>query len=141
MADTLTKSARSERMSRVRGRDTAPEMIVRRLLHGLGFRYRLHDRRLPGTPDLVFRSRRKAIFVHGCFWHRHPNSNCKLARLPKSKLDFWRPKLEGNRERDLRHQSELDALGWRWMVVWECELGQREQLTNKLLSFLQEDTQ
>lgn len=123
-------------MSRVRNRDTKPEMIVRRLLHGLGFRYRLHDRRLPGSPDLVFRSRRKAIFVHGCFWHRHSDPACKLARMPKSQLDFWGPKLEGNRERDLRHQSELDALGWKYLVVWECELGHKEQLENKLLGFL-----
>lgn len=125
-------------MSRVRNRDTKPEMLVRRLVHKLGFRYRLHDRRLPGSPDLVFKSRRKAIFVHGCYWHRHPDPSCKLARLPKSRLDFWRPKLEGNRERDLRHQSELDALGWEYLVVWECELGHKEQLENKLLAFLAE---
>lgn len=125
-------------MSRVRNRDTKPEMFVRRLLHGLGFRYRLHDRRLPGSPDLVFKSRRKVIFVHGCFWHRHADPECKLARMPKSQLDFWRPKLEGNRGRDLRHQSELDELGWKYLVVWECELGHKEQLENKLLGFLTE---
>ena len=139
MADTLTKSERSERMSRVRGRDTKPEMIVRRLAHSLGFRYRLHDRNLPGAPDVVFRSRRKVIFVHGCFWHRHNDPTCKLARLPKSRLDFWGPKLEANRERDSRHQSELDQLGWDSLVVWECELGHREQLKNKLLAFLAGD--
>ena len=114
-------------------------MVVRRLLHGLGFRYRLHVKRLPGSPDLVFPARRIAIFVHGCFWHRHDDPSCKLARMPKSKLDFWMPKLEGNRERDARHQSELDALGWRWMVAWECQLRQREQLTNKLIAFLKEN--
>ena len=138
MADSLSKAERSERMSRVRHRDTKPEMLVRRIVHRLGFRYRLHDRRLPGTPDLVFKSRRMAIFVHGCFWHRHPDPSCKLARMPKSQLDFWRPKLEGNRERDLRLQSELDAIGWKYLVVWECELGHREQLENKLLAFLTE---
>ena len=138
MADTLTKKERSERMSRVRGRDTKPEMIVRRLVHRLGFRYRLHDRRLPGAPDLVFKARRKAIFIHGCFWHRHSDPACKLARMPKSKLDFWRPKLESNRQRDLRNQSELDAIGWKYLIVWECELGHREQLENKLLAFLTE---
>lgn len=125
-------------MSLVRGRDTKPEMAVRSLVHGLGFRYRLHDKRLPGTPDLVFRRARKAIFVHGCFWHRHPDLDCRLARLPKSKLDFWRPKLEGNRQRDLRHQSEMDAIGWRYLIVWECELSHREQLQNRLLAFLTE---
>lgn len=138
MADTLSRKERSERMSRVRGRDTKPEMVVRRLVHRLGFRYRLHDRRLPGAPDLVFKSRRKAIFMHGCFWHRHPDPACKLARMPKSQLDFWRPKLEGNRERDLRTQSELEAIGWKYLIVWECELLHKEQLENRLLAFLTE---
>lgn len=126
-------------MSLVRHRDTQPEMIVRRMVHRLGYRYRLHDKRLPGSPDLVFRRRRKAIFVHGCFWHRHPDPNCKLARMPKSKLDFWGPKLDGNWQRDLRHQSELEEIGWRYLIVWECELGHREQLENKLLAFLAGD--
>jgi DNA mismatch endonuclease, patch repair protein len=138
VADSLSKAQRSERMSRVRGRDTKPEMIVRRLVHRLGYRYRLHDRRLPGAPDLVFKSRRKAIFIHGCFWHRHSDPSCKLARMPKSKLDFWGPKLEGNRERDLRNESQLEAIGWDYLIVWECELGHREQLENKLLAFLRE---
>lgn len=125
-------------MARIRGRDSKPEMVVRRLVHSMGFRYRLHDRGLPGTPDLTFPSRRKAIFVHGCFWHRHSEPDCKLARLPKSRLDFWQPKLQGNRERDLRHQSELEALGWRILIVWECQMRDREQLKNKLLAFLAE---
>lgn len=139
MADSLTRQERSERMSRVRHRDTEPEMTVRRLIHKMGFRFRLHDRRLPGSPDLVFKGRRKAIFVHGCFWHRHPDPACKLARMPKSRLDFWGPKLEGNRSRDLKHQSELDEIGWRYLIVWECELRHREQLENKLRAFLTED--
>jgi DNA mismatch endonuclease, patch repair protein len=136
MVDSLSKSERSERMSRVRNRDTKPEMILRRLLHNLGFRYRLHDRGLPGVPDLVFKSRRKAIFIHGCFWHRHSDPGCKLARMPKSNLEFWQVKLEGNRTRDLRNQSNLVAMGWRYLVVWECELRHTEQLENKLLAFL-----
>jgi DNA mismatch endonuclease (patch repair protein) len=138
VVDSLTKSERSERMSRVRNRDTMPELAVRKLVHRLGFRYRLHDRSLPGSPDLTFKGQRKAIFVHGCFWHRHPDPDCKLARMPKSNLDFWRPKLEGNRQRDLRHQSELDAIGWRYLIVWECELRHREQLENRLIAFLAE---
>jgi DNA mismatch endonuclease (patch repair protein) len=138
VADSLSKEERSERMSRVRNRDTKPEMVVRRLIHRMGFRYRLHDRRLPGAPDLVFKSRRKAIFIHGCFWHRHSDPNCKLARMPKSQSEFWRPKLEGNRQRDLRVQSELESIGWKHLIVWECELGHREQLENKLLGFLRE---
>lgn len=136
MADTLNKQERAARMALVRGRDTKPEMVVRKLVHRMGFRYRLHDARLPGSPDLAFAGRRKVIFVHGCFWHRHPDPNCRLARLPKSRLDFWRPKLEGNRERDLRRQSELSERGWRFLVVWECELRDREQLANRLRDFL-----
>ena len=126
-------------MSRVRAKDTKPEMIVRRLVHGMGYRYRLHDRRLPGSPDIVFRSRRKVIFVHGCFWHRHPDPSCKLARMPKSRQDFWAPKLEGNRERDERNRVALDREGWRQMVVWECECRHEEQLRNKLQDFLEDD--
>ena len=139
MVDTLTVAARSERMSRVRAKDTKPEMIVRRLVHGMGYRYRLHDRRLPGSPDLVFRSRQKVIFVHGCFWHRHPDPSCKLARMPKSRQEFWGPKLEGNRERDERSSAMLDRKGWRQMVVWECECRHEEQLRNKLRDFLEDD--
>ena len=139
VVDSLTKSERSERMSRVRHRDTKPEMIVRRIVHEMGFRYRLHRRDLPGTPDLVFSRRQKVIFVHGCFGHRHSNPACKFARMPKSRLDFWGPKLEANRQRDSRDQSELDELGWDYLVVWECELGHREQLKNKLLGFLTGD--
>ena len=109
-------------MARVRCRDTKPEMIVRRALHLAGLRYRLHDRRLPGNPDVVFRSRRTVVFIHGCFWHRHGDPNCKLARLPKSRREFWIPKLEGNRQRDLRNTEMLRAMGWRVFVVWECEV-------------------
>lgn len=136
--DTLSPSERSARMAKVRGRDSKPEMLVRRLVYAMGFRYRLHDRRLPGTPDLVFPRLRKVIFVHGCFWHRHPDPACKLARMPKSRLDFWAPKLQGNRERDLRRQGELEALGWQSMVVWECQLRHKEQLENDLRAFLTE---
>ena len=125
-------------MARVRHRDTKPEMVVRRLVHLMGFRYRLHQTNLPGSPDLVLARLRSIIFVHGCFWHRHPDQTCNLARMPKSRLDFWKPKLEGNRERDLRNQSELEAMGWRYLIVWECELRHREQLKNKLLAFLAE---
>ena len=137
MGDTLSPEARSERMSRVRGKDTKPEMAVRRLVHAMGYRYRLHRRDLPGIPDLVFRRLKKVIFVHGCFWHRHPDTKCKLARMPKSRLDFWRPKLEGNRRRDEASQAELKKLGWRVLVVWECEIGHKEQLENKIRKFLE----
>lgn len=137
MVDTLNSEARSVRMSRIRGKDSKPEMLVRRLVHGMGFRYRLHGKGLPGKPDLVFPGRRKVIFVHGCFWHRHPAPTCKLARLPKSRLDFWETKLEGNRRRDQSVSEALAALGWQQMVVWECECGQKEHLANKLRVFLE----
>ena len=136
--DSLTASQRSERMSRVRSRDTKPEIVVRKLLHRLGYRYRLHATGIPGSPDIIFRRKRKAIFVHGCFWHRHDDPSCKLARMPKSRLDFWAPKLESNRLRDQRIASELDALGWQSFVVWECELRHTEQLENKLVDFLED---
>ncbi|MFZ1576335.1 MAG: very short patch repair endonuclease [Chromatiaceae bacterium] len=134
MADTLTPAQRSERMSRVRGKDTAPEMKLRRLIHGMGYRYRLHVGDLPGKPDLVFPSRHAVIFMHGCFWHRH--ANCKLARLPKSKLDFWETKLEENRQRDLRYQERLKAMGWGVLIVWECELQNLDHVSRVVGEFL-----
>lgn len=134
--DTLTQEGRSERMSRVRGRDTKPEMLVRRLAHAMGYRYRLHRRDLPGSPDLVFPSRRKVIFVHGCFWHRHADQNCRLARLPKSKLDFWAPKLENNRKRDESNLSRLNDLGWETLVIWECQIRDRAAVQARIGEFL-----
>ncbi len=130
--DTLTPAARSERMSRIHGKDTKPEIKVRRLIHGMGYRYRLHRGNLPGRPDLVFSSRRKVIFVHGCFWHRHPDTRCKLARLPKSRLDFWRPKLESNRARDIENQKKLAEAGWQVLVLWECELRDASDLAQRI---------
>jgi DNA mismatch endonuclease (patch repair protein) len=108
-------------MSLVRGKDTKPELRVRRTLHAAGLRYRLQAKGLPGKPDLVFRRRRIVVFVHGCFWHQHPNPNCRLARMPKSRLEFWEPKLKGNRERDERVKATLESQGWRVIEVWECE--------------------
>lgn len=113
--------ARSAQMALIRDRDTKPEMRVRRALHAAGLRYRLHTKGLPGKPDLVFPSRRIAVFVHGCFWHQHPDPSCRLARMPKSRLEFWRPKLRGNRLRDEKQRRELETLGWRVVEVWECQ--------------------
>lgn len=124
-------------MARVKGKGSSAEMTVRRLVHRMGYRYRLHGAKLPGRPDLVFPGRRKAIFVHGCFWHRHPDPDCKLARLPKSRQDFWIPKLEGNRARDLRQLSELKALGWSALILWECGLKNEAFLENEIRTFLQ----
>ncbi|MEO5759145.1 MAG: DNA mismatch endonuclease Vsr [Mesorhizobium sp.] len=136
--DTLSTSERSERMARIHARDTKPELVVRRLLHAMGYRYRLHRGDLPGKPDIAFGKRKKAIFIHGCFWHRHDDPACRLARLPKSKLDFWGPKLSANAERDTRKQDALKQLGWNVLVVWECELRQSEQLENTLREFVGE---
>jgi DNA mismatch endonuclease (patch repair protein) len=132
--DTLTAAQRSERMSRVRSKGTRPEMVVRRLAHSLGYRYRLHSGRLPGRPDLAFPSRRKVIFVHGCMWHQHPG----CGRMPKSRLKFWEPKLTGNRARDLRNQRALRRLGWRFLVVWECEVRVAGPLQRRITRFLEE---
>ncbi|UIJ72216.1 DNA mismatch endonuclease Vsr [Aurantimonas sp. HBX-1] len=134
--DTLPPAERSRRMSRIRCKDTAPEMSVRRFVYGMGFRYRLHLRSLPGSPDLVFLSRRKVIFVHGCYWHRHDDPACRLARLPKSRLDFWLPKLERNSARDRENQEHLATLGWEVLIVWECEIRDKIKLESTLRKFL-----
>lgn len=134
--DTMSPAERSERMSRVRGKGSKAELHVRALVHRMGYRYRLHGAKLPGKPDLVFAGRRKVIFVHGCFWHRHPDPACKLARMPKSRQDFWAPKLEGNRARDLRQIAELQALGWSVLEIWECQLQNTSSLGNKIRTFL-----
>ena len=135
--DSLTPSERRERMARVRGKDTGPERRVRSILTGLGFRYRLHYSKLPGRPDIAFPGRRKIIWVHGCFWHRHPG--CALARLPKSRLEFWKTKLEENRSRDLRNEAEVCAAGWDALVVWECELSEEAAVAARLKTFLDSD--
>ena len=109
-------------MSRVRSKNTGPEMAVRRLVYSLGYRYRLHERSLPGKPDLVFRAAKKAIFVHGCFWHQHMSAACSASIQPKSNVEFWSTKLNANRDRDRRNQVSLAELGWSVLVIWECEI-------------------
>ncbi len=134
--DTLSAAQRSELMSRVRSKDTKPEMRVRRMVHAMGYRYRLHHGKLPGRPDMVFPERRKIIFVHGCFWHRH--EDCRRNRTPKSRREFWDAKLEKNRLRDLENQSKLRALGWDVLVVWECETEEAAGLPGRIMSFLED---
>jgi len=124
-------------MAKVRSKDTKPELVVRRLVHGMGYRYGLHSNKLPGSPDLVFPKYKKVIFIHGCFWHRHSDVNCKLARLPKSRIEFWTEKLEGNKTRDFAKQKELHALGWKHLVIWECQLANKNLLKSKIKTFLQ----
>jgi DNA mismatch endonuclease (patch repair protein) len=123
-------------MSRVRSKNTKPEMLVRRLVHSLGYRYRLHRKDLPGKPDLVFGPKRKAIFVHGCFWHSHGDPACKMARAPKSRLEYWGPKLARNRERDAEHLTRLAAQGWEVLVIWECQLKDVPALAARVVGFL-----
>lgn len=134
MVDSLDQAARSAVMARVRGKNTRPEMIVRKLLFAAGYRYRLHVRKLPGSPDLVFPSRKKVIFVHGCFWHRH--ADCGASRMPKSRVEFWSDKLNGNKARDQRNQETLINAGWQVLVIWECELGDPALLADRLRLFL-----
>lgn len=123
-------------MSRIRGKNTKPELAVRRMVHAMGYRYRLHRHGLPGRPDMVFPGRRKVIFVHGCFWHQHPNPDCKLVHRPMSNLDYWEPKLLRNQERDSEHQVRLRELGWDVMVIWECEIKPEDGLAESLKQFL-----
>jgi DNA mismatch endonuclease (patch repair protein) len=119
MADIVDRQRRSEMMARIGPRDTAPELAVRSMAHRMGFRFRLHRRELPGRPDLVFAGQHLAVFVHGCFWHRH--SGCANATMPKTRSEFWQRKLGGNVERDRRNCEQLARLGWRTLVIWECE--------------------
>ena len=133
MADLKTPEERSRNMAAIRSRDTKPEMFVRRYLHSMGWRYGLHNKKLPGTPDIVMRRFKTVIFVHGCFWHGH--ENCKYYRLPKSNTEFWQTKVDKNRARDVRDIDALHKLGWRVVVVWECQLkteGRRQDTFNKL---------
>lgn len=121
-------------MARIRGRDTRPEMAVRHFAHALGFRYRLHRRDLPGTPDIVFTRFHTVIFVHGCFWHRH--EGCRRATMPKTRRDFWQAKFNANVERDRRNIATLEAAGWTVIVIWECQALSKRQVLNVLLERL-----
>ena len=134
MADKLTPEQRSAHMSRIRSRDTKPEMVVRKALHRMGFRFRLQARELPGRPDIVMRPRRVAVFVHGCFWHQHPG--CRGSRSPGSNTDYWIHKLQRNAERDATALAALRAAGWRTLVIWECEAKPGDELEARLRSFL-----
>jgi DNA mismatch endonuclease, patch repair protein len=133
--DKLTTAERSALMSRVRSKDSGPEMVVRRIVHRMGFRYRLHTAGLPGTPDLVFASRKKIVFVHGCFWHGH---SCRSGRnRPASHTTYWDAKLERNVVRDRANAAKLRRLGWRVFSVWECQVREQERLAGRLRSFLE----
>lgn len=133
MVDNRSKKSRSALMSRVGSKNTAPELIVRKYLHERGYRYRLHRSDLPGRPDIVLPARKAAIFVHGCFWHGH---GCRIGRPPKSRPEFWLPKLERNRLRDLLNETALTNAGWRVLTIWQCEIRDASALRERLVNFL-----
>jgi DNA mismatch endonuclease, patch repair protein len=134
VADKISAERRSANMRRIRSKDTSPEIALRSLVHRLGYRFRLHRKDLPGKPDLVFPSRRKVIFVHGCFWHQH--AGCKEGRVPGSRREYWEPKLRRNQERDAASQASLKGQGWRSLTVWECELKDTPSVLKRVKRFL-----
>jgi DNA mismatch endonuclease (patch repair protein) len=134
VVDHLDQAKRSLNMAAVRSKDTKPEMAVRQIVYSLGYRYRLHLASLPGKPDLAFPAKRRAIFVHGCFWHRH--RKCKYATNPKTRVDFWENKFRDNVERDRRARRELKKLGWTVMTIWQCDLKDKVKLKENLTVFL-----
>jgi len=134
VTDHVSKEKRSEIMKRIRGKNTTPELIVRKLVYSLGYRYRLHGKNLPGKPDLVFSGRKKVIFVHGCFWHYH---TCKKGKPPKSNLDYWLPKLEENRRRDTYNQELITSIGWEFLVIWQCQIRDTDTLKKTIVAFLE----
>ena len=136
MVDKISPVRRSANMAAIHSTNTQPELTVRRLVHSLGYRYRLHCKYLPGKPDLVFRPRRKVIFVHGCFWHLHPAKNCLDARQPKTNQSYWSPKLQRNAERDREHVLKLRSEGWKVLVIWDCETRDSEKIIKRLIKFL-----
>ena len=134
MTDRISIEARSENMRRIRSKDTAPELRLRKLVYSLGYRYRLHVRSLPGCPDLAFAGRKKVIFVHGCFWHQH--ERCRGAHVPKSRLSYWQPKLQRNVSRDAKNEQLLTGMGWKTLTVWACEIADEHCLLLRLQEFL-----
>lgn len=136
MTDIFKKGKRSQIMSHISGKNTKPEIIIRKIVHSLGFRFRLHKKELPGKPDLVFPKYKKVIFVNGCFWHGH--KNCLRSKLPSTNKKFWEEKIEGNKRNDKSNKIKLKKLGWDYLVIWQCEIKKKsaEKLKNKILKFL-----
>jgi DNA mismatch endonuclease (patch repair protein) len=132
--DKISKEKRSKNMSKIRSKNTKPELLVRSIIHQMGYRFRLHVPDLPGKPDIVLPRHRKIIFVHGCFWHQH--KNCKIAHKPKSRISYWQPKLNANKKRHRKHMRTLKSLGWNCIVVWECETKNLNKMKAKLQEFL-----
>jgi DNA mismatch endonuclease (patch repair protein) len=136
MVDRLSVESRSRIMRAIRSQHTKPEMEVRRRIFAAGYRYRLHVKKLPGTPDIVFVSRKQVIFVHGCFWHQHPDPNCPIRVSPTSNRKYWLPKLRRNTERDAEHGKALRKLGWNVLIIWECELRNPSKIYARIERFL-----
>lgn len=129
--DKLSQQRRSDNMRRIRSKDTTPELMLRRLVHAMGYRFRLHRKDLPGKPDLVFPGRKKVVFLHGCFWHQH--KNCREGRLPGTRREYWEPKLARNQERDVLSEAALKSLGWHVLTLWECEVEKKPAAVSKEL--------
>lgn len=136
MPDHLKPEKRSKIMRAIRAKNTKPEIAVRQILHQLGYRFRIHPRHLPGKPDVAFTRRKKAIFIHGCFWHQHPDPNCRDAKAPTSNTGYWAPKLARNRQRDTENEQQLRLAGWDLLILWECELQPTAELEQRLRNFL-----
>jgi DNA mismatch endonuclease (patch repair protein) len=134
--DTLTPEMRSWNMSRIRGKDTKPELFIRSLLHAMGYRFRLKNANIPGKPDIILPRYKAVVFVHGCFWHRH--KDCKYAYTPKSRIDFWQKKFEANVQRDQEISEQLKQLGWHQLIIWECEIKNIENLKKKIKAFFRD---
>ena len=134
--DKISPELRSKNMRRIRSKNTIPEIKVRKLIFGMGYRYRLHWKKLPCKPDIIFPGRKKVIFVHGCFWHQHDDINCNFVHKPKSRLDYWLPKFEKNKQRDIKNQKEIENIGWKYLVIWECQIDRTDKLEHTLMKFL-----
>tara|TARA_Y100000031_G_C8154477_1_gene353948 strand:+ start:541 stop:978 length:438 start_codon:yes stop_codon:yes gene_type:complete len=136
--DKISIKSRSKNMQNIRSRDTKPEITVRKMIFSMGYRYRIHYNKLPGKPDIVFPGKKKAIYVHGCFWHQHENVNCKIVHFPKSRLEYWLPKFQRTKERDISQQIEIKKMGWASLIIWECELDKLDLLKNKIMIFIKD---
>ena len=134
VANHIISASRSKNMSAIKSKNTKPEVEVRKLLHAMGFRFRLHKKDLPGSPDIVLAKYKSVIFVHGCFWHRH--QRCKFASNPKTRVDFWNKKFKDNIERDIKVRKELENLEWNYLIIWECQIKNKTYLKEKLRTFL-----
>lgn len=132
--DVFSKGKRSQIMSRISGKDTKPEIVVRSLLHRMGYRFRLHKQSMPGRPDIILPKHKKVIFVHGCFWHGH--KDCPRSKKPSTNVEFWNKKIDGNIERDKKNIKSLENLGWETLILWTCEIKNQDVLKHKLISFM-----